>query len=607
MTVEAPAATVSAAESLVRLLEDYGVEYVFGTCGHTNIALLDALGRSPVTFVIARHEQAAAHAADGYARASGRPGVLLLHVGPGMMNAVTGVATAAMDSVPLIAISGDVPSYYRGRHPHQEVNLHADADQTAIYRPFVKRAWHVHRAEDLARFTERAFWTATSGRPGAVLLNVPMDLFSREVAAAARPLPERPAAPGLPAPVARRIAARLAGAERPLIYLGGGLRGAAGRDALLSLAGHLDIPIAHSLMGKGAVPDDHPLLLGMPGFWGLETTNDYAREADVVLALATRFAETDASSWEPAYTWNLGGGPGTGRLIQVDIDAAEIGRNYPVEIGAVADATLAVQAIDEAVRELRPDPVSRSALRERIGHARSALFAGSRERGRSDDFPLRPERILADLRDALPDDAVLVTDVGWNKNGVAQCYELPAQGRFITPGGASTMGFGPAAAVGVQIARPDRVVVALVGDGGMSAQLPAVPMAVEQGLPVVFVVMNNRAHGTIADLQAANFGASYGCEFRDPGGEPYSPDFAALARACGADGYEISTPGDLASALRSAITRRRPAVLDVPMVNEPVPTPGHWNITDIYQGVLPGDGGHRREVAQSADRNPNGG
>ncbi|MDL4814319.1 thiamine pyrophosphate-binding protein [Actinomadura opuntiae] len=586
------AVSVPAAEALVRQLEGYGVEYVFGTCGHTNIALLDALGRSPIEFVIARHEQAAAHAADGYARASGRPGVLLVHVGPGMMNAVTGVATAALDSVPLVAIAGDVPSYYRGRHPHQEVNLHNDADQTAIYRPFVKRAWHVHRAEDLGRFTERAFWTATSGRPGAVLLNVPMDLFSRPVAPAEHPLPADESGPDLPAPTAERIAARLAGAERPLIYLGGGLRGETGRGALLSLAEHLDVPIVHSLMGKGAVPDDHPLLLGMPGFWGLETTNDYARNADVVLALATRFAETDASSWDDRYTWNLGGPDSAGRLIQIDIDAAEIGRNYPVEIGAVADVTLALQAIGRAVRDVRPEPVERPGLRERIRVARTELFERSRERGRSADFPLRPERILADLREALPADAVLVTDVGWNKNGVAQCYELPAEGRFITPGGASTMGFGPAAAAGVQIGAQDRVVVALVGDGGMSAQLPAVPMAVEQGLPVIFVVMNNRAHGTIADLQAANFGASYGCEFRDPEGRPYSPDFAAYAEACGADGHRITAADTLLPALRAAVTARRPAVLDVPMVNEPVPTPGHWNINDIYQGVFPDDSGH---------------
>ncbi|GAA2649259.1 thiamine pyrophosphate-binding protein [Paractinoplanes durhamensis] len=572
----------TAADALVAQLTDYGVEYVFGTCGHTNIALLDAIGRSGIEFVIARHEQTAAHAADGYARATGKPGVLLMHVGPGMMNAVTGVATAALDSVPLVAIAGDIPSYLYGRHPHQEVNLHADADQAAIYRPFVKRAWQVQRVEDLPRFTERAFWTASSGRPGAVLLNVPMDLFSRPLpdGVPAYPLPAAVTRPDLSAADADRIAAALAGAERPLIYLGGGLGGPAGRAALRELAEHLDIPVAHSLMAKGALPDDHPLVLGMTGFWGLEVTNAYARDADLVLAIGTRFAETDASSWNPDYTWRFP----PSRLIQIDIDPAEIGRNYPVELGVVADAALAVTAIRDRVRG--HDPVARPELRARIATARGELFAASAERGRSDQFPLRPERILADVRAGLPPDAVLVTDVGWNKNGVAQCYPLPAAGRFITPGGASTMGFGPAAALGVQLAQPERVVVALIGDGGMSAQLPAVPMAVERGLPVIFLVMNNRAHGTISDLQSTFFGRSYGCDFTDPDGQPYSPDFAALGRACGADGYLIGEPGELTAALKTAVDRRRPAVIDVPMVNEPVPTPGHWNIKDIYQGVF---------------------
>ncbi|GIH07932.1 acetolactate synthase, large subunit, biosynthetic type [Rhizocola hellebori] len=578
----APAATTTGAEALVAQLESYGVEYIFGLCGHTNIALLDALSRSSIRFVISRHEQTAAHAADGYARVTGKPAVLLTHVGPGLTNAATGVMTAALDSVPMIVISGDIPSYYYGRHPHQEINLHTDADQAAVFRPFVKRAWQVHRVADLARFTERAFWTATSGRPGAVLLNVPMDHFSRRVPVVSYPLPEDAGLPALPVPVAQRIAAALLGAQRPLIYLGGGLRRDTGLHALRRLIEHLDIPVAHSLMAKGALPDEHPLVLGMPGFWGLELTNETTRDADVVLALATRFAETDASSWDRRYTWQFP----PSRLIQIDIDPAEIGRNYPVEIGAVADVNQAVQAIADAVLAAQPEPVSRPRLREQIAISRSALYASSRERGRSDQFPLRPERILTDLREALPSDAVLVTDVGWNKNGVAQCYELPPDGRFITPGGASTMGFGPAAAVGVQIAQPDRTVVALVGDGGMSAQLPAVPMAVEQGAPVIFVVMNNRAHGTISDLQAANFGASFGCDFLGPDGLPYSPDFAAFGRACGADGYTVDSVDQLGVALRAAVAARRPAVIDVPMVNEPVPTPGHWNIKDIYHGLF---------------------
>lgn len=577
-----PLNQLTGAEVLVAQLESYGVEYVFGLCGHTNIAVLDALSRSSIKFIINRHEQAAAHAADGYARASGKPGVLLSHVGPGMINAATGVYTAALDSVPLIAIAGDVPSYYQGRHPHQEINIHNNASQADIYRPFVKRAWNVQRVDDLPRFTERAFWTATTGRPGAVLLNVPMDLFSRKVSdsfSQIPPLPTESHSAGLGAGIAEEIAAMLASAERPLIYVGGGVRTATGLSSLLKIAEYLDIPIAHSLMGKGAVPDEHPLLLGMTGFWGLELTNDYCRNADLVFAIGTRFAETDSSSWMPEYTWRM---PPT-KLIQVDLDPDEIGRNYPVSLGVVADATETLVAVADLIANVS-DPKSRPELRNQIKHSREALWQGTKERGSSDNFPLRPERILKDLLETLPSDAILVTDVGWNKNGVAQCYKLPPQGRFITPGGASTMGFGPAAAIGVQIAQPGKVVIALIGDGGMSAQLPSVPTAVEHGVPVIWVVMNNRAHGTIADLEHSNYGHSFGTTFTDPQGIPYSPDFAAYARSCGADGYSISSPDEFKIALSKAIASKRPALLDVPMVNEPVPTPGHWNINDIYQG-----------------------
>lgn len=577
---------VSAAAALVAQLHSFGVEYVFGTCGHTNIAFLDALADSPISFVIARHEQAAAHAADGYARASGNPGVLLVHVGPGLMNAVTGVASAAMDSVPLVVIAGDVPSYFHGRHPHQEVNLHADDDQASIYRPFVKRAWRVHRPEDLNRFTERAFWTALSGRPGAVLVNVPMDMFSRQVPeaqATAHPLPVVSAAPELGDEAAARIARILIDATDPVIYLGGGLRGAGARAALVDLVEHLDIPVAHSLMAKGTIDDAHPLLLGMPGFWGLDTTHKYTRSADVVLALATRFAETDASSWADGITWSIP--PST--LIQIDIDPAEIGRNYPVQLGAVADVGSAVLKILAAVRALAPEGRERPQIREEIGAARADLFRETQAIGADGAFPLRPEKILADLLAELPPDTILVTDVGWNKNGVAQRYQLPPEGRFITPGGSSTMGFGPAAAVGVKMGAPDKPVVALIGDGGMSACLPALPMAVEQGQPVIFVVMNNSAHGTIADLQSSNFGASYGCTFTTPDGAPYSPDFAALANAVGADGYRVSAADQLRPMLAEALRSGRPAVIDVPMINEKVPTPGHWDISDIYQGRFP--------------------
>src|SRR5580704_11383543 len=219
-----PAETRIAAYQLVEYLEHLGVEVVFGLCGHTIIALLDALGKSHVRFISTRHEQVAAHAADGYARASGRPGVLITHLGPGLTNATTGVANAALDSIPMVVIAGDIPSYYYGRHPHQEVNLHQDADQFQIYRPFCKRVYRVDRINDLPRVMERAFHLSQAGRPGPVLVDVPMDLFSADLAVDAfGQMPAPVARPTIDEATARRIAEALAGAERPVIYAGGGV------------------------------------------------------------------------------------------------------------------------------------------------------------------------------------------------------------------------------------------------------------------------------------------------------------------------------------------------------------------------------------------------
>ena len=274
--------TISGAEALVRVLEASGVRTVFGLCGHTNIAVLDALSRSPIDFVVTRHEQVAAHAADGYARMTGRTGVVLLHVGPGMMNAVTGIATAALDSYPVVAIAGDVPSYYKGRHPHQEINLHSEASQADIYRSFTKQVWSVTRPEDIARSLERALWTASGGRPGAVLVNIPMDFFSRFVtdpnthAVEDHGAGEYDLSPSLSVDKVRAIATNLVAAQDPVLYVGGGLRRPGGRRALSRLAEILDAPILHSLMGKGTVSDEHPLLVGMTGFWGTELANEYA-------------------------------------------------------------------------------------------------------------------------------------------------------------------------------------------------------------------------------------------------------------------------------------------------------------------------------------------
>src|SRR5215475_6987058 len=277
---------------LTEYLERLGVEVIFGLCGHTVIAFLDALGKSKIKFISTRHEQVAAHAADGYARASGKPGVLMTHLGPGLTNAATGVANAALDSIPMVVIAGDVPSHYFGRHPHQEVNLHMDADQYQIYRPFCKRIYRVDRAGDLPRIVERAFHLAQSGRPGPVLVSIPMDVFSTDLPVDAfSQMPATIAPPSIDPSAVGTIVDTLANAERPVIYAGGGVLAARASAELAALAEALDVPVAHSLMGKGCLREDHPLLLGMTGFWGTPIANDKCRDADVLLAVGTRLAE----------------------------------------------------------------------------------------------------------------------------------------------------------------------------------------------------------------------------------------------------------------------------------------------------------------------------
>jgi acetolactate synthase-1/2/3 large subunit len=574
---EKAAETRIASYLLTEYLERLGVDVIFGLCGHTVIAFLDALGKSRIRFVSTRHEQVAAHAADGYARASGKTGVLLTHLGPGLTNACTGVANAALDSIPMVVIAGDVPSHYFGRHPHQEVNLHQDADQCQIYRPFCKRVYRVDRVEDLPRVIERAFHLAQAGRPGPVLVDVPMDIFSADLAIDAfHQLPARMSRPTLDAATVARIVDALASADLPVLYAGGGVLSARATSELAALAEALEVPVAHTLMGKGCLPEDHPLLLGQTGFWGTPISNDRCRTADLIVAIGTRLAEANSSSWDPRFTFSI---PPT-RLMHIDADEAEIGRNYPTELGAVADAKLALRALAAAARG--KSHRDRGRLREEIARGRKAFAANWDHQWSSDQYPMRPERILAELRRAVPEDGFIVTDVGWNKNGVGQQFPITVPGTFITPSGLATMGFGPSAVLGVKMAYPDRAAVSLIGDGGFSTNPSVIATAMEAELPVVWLVMDNAGFGTIAGLESMHYGSSFGCMF-ERCGKPYTVDYAAMARACGARGVMIESASDLGPALSEALTSNLPTVIQAPMENAPTPTPGHWNINDIYR------------------------
>ena len=567
---------------ITRYLEERAVAHVFGLCGHTNIALLAALEKSDrISFVNVRHEQIAAHAADGYARVTGQTAVVLTHLGPGLTNATTGVANAALDSVPMVVIAGDVPTHYFGKHPHQEINLHADAAQHEIYRPFVKRAWRVDQPHLVAEILDKAFTLAESGRPGPVLVDVPMDVFSAEVDVETfdrvigntRSL----AKPSIDETVAERIVHNLLEAEKPVLYVGGGIVAADAAAELGEFADLLSLPIAHSLMGKGAVPDDSPLVLGMTGFWGTAFTNETTRTADWILALGTRFAEADSSSWYPEYTFDI---PAT-KLMQIDIDPAELGRNYPLEIGALADLKSALTVLVRVARRLAPAGVRRPELLARIAASRAEMKSKNAEAQASDAWPMRPERILSETREVLPADAIITTDVGWNKNGVGQQFDILTPGTFLTPGGFATMGFGAPAAVGAKIACPDRVVVSLVGDGGFGQNPAVLATAREEMVPVVWVVMNNNAFGTIAGLQKAAFDTTYGTVFGSAD-DPMYTDFAKIAEAYGVTGIRVQTAAEFKPALERAVALGAPVVIDVSMVNVPTPTTGHWNILDIY-------------------------
>ncbi len=568
---------------IVNYLERRDVKYIFGLCGHTIIAMLDALKQSEkIKFISVRHEQIAATAADGYARVTKKAAVVMTHLGPGLTNAVTGVANAALDSIPLVVIAGDVPSYYYGKHPHQEINMHCDGSQYDIYKPFVKRAWRLDTPELMPEILDKAFRLAESGRPGPVLISVPMDMFSREIDEICFQRTYKDSKytvkPSLAKEAAEEIARMLIEAKNPLIHIGGQAVYYDSSKELVELADFLDIPVTRTLMGQGGISDTHPLLIGMTGFWGTDFVNGKSSGADVILAVGTRLTEADSSSWYDGITFSS-----KSKFIQIDMDEAEIGRNYPVEIGAVADPKQAFKAIFEAAKKLKPEGKDRPEIREEIKKYKSDFKKSNLEISLDGRYPMTPQRILKDVREVFPDDGLIFTDVGWNKNGVGQQFDITKPNTIFHPGGMATMGFGSAAILGAKLASPDKKVMTLIGDGGFGTNPSVLATAVEQNIPVVWIVMNNFAFGTIAGLEGSAFNHSFGTTFCTPDGSKYNPEWAEVAKAYGVKAKKIMSADEFKEGLREALESNEPYLLDVPMENIPVPTDGLWNINDIYK------------------------
>lgn len=572
---------ITGAMYMAECLRQEGVTKVFGQCGHTNYALIDACRRLGIEYVSFRHEQMAAHAADAYYRVTHKLAVLNVHLSPGLTNALTGVATAAADSTPMVVITGNTPSYHHAREPHQGIRFHADASQGDIYRPICKRVWRVDDVKFLPDVMPRALNVAQTGRPGAVLLDIPMDVFSAHLdppdqeMSSRRPGYGRVAAPTDGVAEAAHL---LTTAKSPAIFAGNGVLLSEAWDELRALAEAAGLPVATTLMAKGVFPEDHPLACGMTGIWGTRVANETTRSADVILAIGTAFGEADCSSWKPEHTFSI---PPT-KLIQVDVEPQEIGKIYPVEVGLVGDAKAVLRQLLDAVRGRTPtaDVIqSRVAdLDARRASWRKELADSQRDGGK----PIHPARLLDEISRAVPEDAIYVTDVGWNKNGAGQQLYARHPQTFLTSGGLATMGFAPAAAIGAKIGAPDRTVIGLVGDGGFLSVCGAMTTAVELGIPVVWIVFNNFCFSTIRTVGVTYFQNSYGTEFTTPDGEPYNPDFPMMAKAFGVESARVDEPDDLPAALEKAIASDRPYLLEVRTRGDvPMPRTGYWDIADF--------------------------
>lgn len=571
---------VTGAIFMAQCLKAEGVEKVFGQCGHTNYALIDACQRLGIDYVSFRHEQQAVHAADAYYRVSKKLAVINVHLSPGLTNTVTGVASAAMDGTPMVVITGNTPTYHHPREAHQSMRLHADASQGDIFRPICKRVWRVDDAKFLPEVMHRALNIAQTGRPGAVLLDIPMDVFSQKIEAEPVTRSRRPNFPRSmgDAEGVAEAARLLAHAANPVIFAGNGVAMSGAFEELRALAERLQAPVATTLVGKGVFPETHPLSVGTTGIWGARAANDTTRNADVILAVGTAFGEADCSSWRPEHTFAI---PGS-TLIQIDIDPQEIGKSYPVDIGILGDAKAVLGQLAEALGAEPRAAGLVQAQAEAVAARKAAWREELKDTQLIDTKPIHPARLLMELSKAAPDDAVFVTDVGWNKNGAGQQLEIAGPAGFITSGGMATMGYSPGAAVGAKLGAPDRKVLGLVGDGGLMSVLGALTTAVELDIPVLWVLFNNFCYSTIRTVGSTYFDNKYGTEFRTPDGELYNPDFQLLAKSFGIASALIEEPDDLEAGIRDALAKDVPFLLEVRTRGDvPMPRTGYWDIADF--------------------------
>ena len=523
-------------EILIDALVEQGVDTIFGYPGGAVLNIYDALYKNSdrIHHILTAHEQGAAHAADGYARSTGRVGVCLATSGPGATNLVTGIATAYMDSIPMVAITGNVGTSLIGRDSFQEVYI------AGITMPITKHNFVVRHVEELADTVREAFRIAQSGRPGPVLIDIPKDVTGAECEFLPKGKVEVHETYDISEEQLKTVAEMLDKAERPFIYYGGGVELSDAGEALLALMRKAEVPSAHTMMAIGCVPDDDPLSLGMIGMHGTVSADWAVERSDLLLCIGARFSDRVAT--------NTGHFAPGARIIHVDIDAAEINKNIGTTFSVVSDAKTFLEKVLPYVKENK-----HTAWLTQIAEWRQKLDY----RAKDDESVIHPHQLLRTVAEETPEDTIIATDVGQHQLWSAQYNGRRHPRQFLTSGGLGTMGFGYGAAIGAQIAFPGRTVVHITGDGSFHMNLNEICTAVSYRLPIITVIMNNRVLGNVRQWQTMFYGSRY--SQTDP---HRKTDYVKLADAFGAFGYRATNIAELREALRTAQQSEGPVLID---------------------------------------------
>ena len=536
--------TLTGAKIIMAVLQEEGVDTIFGYPGGVVIDIFDELARTDIKHILVRHEQGAAHAADGYARAKGSVGVCLVTSGPGATNTVSGIASAYMDSIPIVVLTGQVPTKLIGNDAFQEVDI------VGITRPCTKHNYLVKSTDDLARVLKEAFHIARSGRPGPVLVDLPKDVTQGK--ARYKPLPEPPMPSYNPTykphvKQLQRAVERIEAAERPVIFAGGGVILSKASKELTQFAKTLNAPVTASLMGLGGFPGTHPLWLGMPGMHGTYRANMVIGACDLLIGIGVRFDDRVTGKIETFAPH--------AKIIHIDIDPTSISKNVPVAVPIVGDCKVALRGLNRllAERKVKFTKKSRRFWFQQIEKWKNTMPLRYEQK----DNVIKPQYVIEKLYELTKGEAIITTEVGQNQMWAAQYYHFDRPNCFITSGGLGCMGFGFPAAIGAQVACPDKLVVDVAGDGSIQMNIQELATAVQYQLPVKVVILNNRYLGMVRQWQQLFYERRYaGTDLE------VAPDFAKVAESYGALGLKATKPSEVEAVLKKGLESPGPAFMD---------------------------------------------